>query len=421
MIKSDLKGTLESGSVEGPSSLMAHQPSGDVGCISCSQEFPSRSQGPPCACLLRQHIGGLLHKSPGGFAVSSTLQTGVPNPPVVPRKVVVSSSSLHPGGPQYRSRHPVETGAEARGMEAPPRGGGADMEGVRPGTSGSVCVSRDISLSTLVLAHASSSSRTGRDGADVAEASSVCFSPDHSAPGSPGESSPGPGSTTSHCPTMAGQSMVPRFNIPSRRASSGAPRQEGPPVPSRGHDISPPTRTVGFTSEGAQLIDSGLSTKVVETILHSRAPSTRKLYALKWKVFTSWCSDHQLDPVNCPVGTVLEFLQDRFTAGLAPSTLKVYVVAISAYYIPLGGMSLGKEPLVSRFLRGTLRLSPAARTRVPIWDLAIVLQGLSLAPFKPLEEVPAKFLTLKALFLLAISSLNPCALFKFTTLTLCSG
>ncbi len=116
---SDLRGTLESGSVEGPSSLMAHQPSGNVGCISCSQEFPSRSQGPPCACPLRQHIGGLQHKSLGGFVVTSTLQTGVPNPPVVPREVVVSSSILHPGGPQYRSRQPVETRAEARGMEAP--------------------------------------------------------------------------------------------------------------------------------------------------------------------------------------------------------------------------------------------------------------------------------------------------------------
>ncbi len=100
-------------------------------------------------------------------------------------------------------------------MEAPSRGGGADMEGVRPGTSGSVCFSREVSLSTLVLAHASSSSRTGRDGADVAEASSVCISPDCSAPGSPGESSPGPGSTTSHCPAVAGQSMAFRFKIRS--------------------------------------------------------------------------------------------------------------------------------------------------------------------------------------------------------------
>ncbi len=103
---------------------------------------------------------------------------------------------------------------------------------------------------------------------------------------------------------------------------------------------------------------------------------------------------------------MLEFLQDRFTAGLAPSTLKVYVGAISAYHIPLGGMSMGNDPLVSRFLHGMLRLRPAARTRVPTWDLAIVQQGLSLAPFEPLEEVPAKFVTLKALFLLAISSLK---------------
>ncbi len=193
-----------------------------------------------------------------GFAVTSTLQTAVPNPLV---EFVVSSSRLHHGGPQYRSRHPVETGAEARGMEAPPRGGGAKMEGVRPGTSGSDCVLRDVSQSTLVLPHASSSSRTGHDGADVTEASSVCISP-RSAPGSHGESSPEQDSTTSHCPTVAGQNMVPRHNIPSQRASSGAPRQEGPSVPSRGLDISPPTRTVetvGLASDGAHLIESLLS------------------------------------------------------------------------------------------------------------------------------------------------------------------
>ncbi len=186
-----------------------------------------------------------------------------------------------------------------------------------------------VSLSTLVLPHSSSSSRTGCDDTDMAEASSLyAFPPDCSAPGSTGEGSPGPGPTTSFCPMVAGQSMVPRSIIPSRRASSGATRQEGPSVPSGGLDISPPSRTmetVGLASEGAQLIDSGLSTEVFETILHSRAPSTRKRYALKWKVFTSWCSDHQLDPVNCPVGTVLESLQDRFTAGQTPSTLKVYV------------------------------------------------------------------------------------------------
>ncbi|KAL0191948.1 hypothetical protein M9458_010244, partial [Cirrhinus mrigala] len=86
---------------------------------------------------------------------------------------------------------------------------------------------------------------------------------------------------------------------------------------------------VGVAPEGAHLIASGLSTEVVETILQSRAPSTRKLYGLKWRLFTSWCGHRQRDPVNCPVGTGLEFLQDQFSAGLAHSTLKVYVAAIS--------------------------------------------------------------------------------------------
>ncbi|XP_043079788.1 uncharacterized protein LOC122328146 [Puntigrus tetrazona] len=40
---------------------------------------------------------------------------------------------------------------------------------------------------------------------------------------------------------------------------------------------------VGVVPEGAQLIAAGLSTEVVETILQSRAPSTRKLFALKWR------------------------------------------------------------------------------------------------------------------------------------------
>ncbi len=136
-------------------------------------------------------------------------------------------------------------------MEAPPRGGGADMEGVRPGTSGSVYVL----LSTLVLPHASISSRTGCDDTDMAEASSVFISPHCSAPGSTGESSPGPGPTTSYCLAVAGQSMVPISIIPSQWASFGAPRPEGPSVPSGGLDISSPSRTmetVGLASEGVE-------------------------------------------------------------------------------------------------------------------------------------------------------------------------
>ncbi|KAI2644689.1 Retrovirus-related Pol polyprotein from transposon 17.6 [Labeo rohita] len=146
---------------------------------------------------------------------------------------------------------------------------------------------------------------------------------------------------------------------------------------------------VGVAPEGAHLIAPGLSTEVVETILQSRAPSSRKLYALKWKPFTSWCGDRQQDSVNCPVGTVLRFLQVRFSTGLAHSTLKVYVAAILAYHAPLGGSSVGWNPLVTRFLRGALRPRPLARCSL----LSVV--GML---FHSFESSDLPFLGVKALF-----------------------
>ncbi len=67
----------------------------------------------------------------------------------------------------------------------------------------------------------------------------------------------------------------------------GDSRQEGSPLTGSGHDLSPPlgvVETMGVAPEGAQLIASGLSTEVAEIILQSRAPSIRKLYALKLRL-----------------------------------------------------------------------------------------------------------------------------------------
>ncbi len=72
-----------------------------------------------------------------------------------------------------------------------------------------------------------------------------------------------------------------------RWLSLGDSRQEGSPLTGSGHDLSPlvgAVEAVGVAPEGAQLIGSGLSTEVAETILQSRAPSMRKLYSLKLRL-----------------------------------------------------------------------------------------------------------------------------------------
>ncbi len=217
---SDLRGMLKSGSLEGPSSLMAHQPSGDVGCISCSQDFPSISHGPPCTLPLRQHIGGHLHKYPGGFVVTSTLQTGVPNPPVSQGKLLSLRAAYIPGvhniGADILSRQGLRPGEWTLHPEV------VELIWREFGQAqGDLFASQETShyLLWFSLTH---SALLGLD-------AMVQTWPRLRLYAFPGESSPGLGSTTSHCPAVAGQSMVPRYDIPSRRASSGVirPSQAG--------------------------------------------------------------------------------------------------------------------------------------------------------------------------------------------------
>ncbi len=110
--------------------------------------------------------------------------------------------------------------------------------------------------------------------------------------------------------------------------------QAGPALSASGQDLAPSTwdlEAVGVAHPRLQVLISSIPAEVQETIANARAPATRKLYSSKWKVFESWCLAHAVDPVNCPIGPVLELLQERLEAWAAATTLRVYVVAIAAH------------------------------------------------------------------------------------------
>ncbi len=195
-------------SVEWSPSHVAHQLPGDAGRVSSTETFSSGPKKSQCASTHRQHSCGFLYQPPGRSAFTPLMQAGAPDPCVVPGQVPLAERGLYSWASQCRSRHPVEAGAEARGMEASPRGGEADLESFWPGTGGSVCDSSDIALSPLVLSDSSSSAGAGCYGTDVAEASSVRLSPDCCAPGSSRESAPGRGPAVASSPVLAGPSMA---------------------------------------------------------------------------------------------------------------------------------------------------------------------------------------------------------------------
>lgn len=86
--------------------------------------------------------------------------------------------------------------------------------------------------------------------------------------------------------------------------------------------------------------------------------------------------------------------------GLSVSTLRVQIAALSLFT----ERRLAEDPLVKRFLSARSRHAPRVIKHVPPWDLSLVLNALTRAPFEPLHEAYLKIISLKLSFLLAISS-----------------
>ncbi len=233
------------------------------------------------------------------------------------------------------------------------------------------------------------------------ECQSVCVSANKADSGSTmqskGEQCPSP----SHSPILALPDLVLGANSPLVSAPLGDSDQAGLAVPASGQDLVSSTRAlevVGMAHTGPRAVMNNLPVEVQETIASARVPATRKLYSSKWGVFESWCLARAIDPVNCPVGPVLEFLQERLTAGAAATTLRVYEAATAARR-ELDEIPLGRHRMVSTFMRGVRRLRPTRPTEVPSWDLSVFLEGLGTAPFEPLSsQLQSGYWLLRLLF-----------------------
>lgn len=179
----------------------------------------------------------------------------------------------------------------------------------------------------------------------------------------------------------------------------GASASEGPP--NAGPPSSPkyPASQVDrLVTEEQMLKNKGLSDKLVSTLLNSRKEVTRAIYFKTWKRFNSWCAIRILSPQE--IASVLEFLHEGMEMGLAASTLKVQVAALSVFL----ERQLSREPLIIRFFKALARARPIPFKFFPRWDLSVVLRGLIKGPFEPPEEASIRLWSLKIVLLVAVTS-----------------
>ena len=86
-----------------------------------------------------------------------------------------------------------------------------------------------------------------------------------------------------------------------------------------------------------------------------------------------------------------------------PSTIDGYRTAIVDTLGP-AGLPISQSSDLNRSLSSFHRDHPKSSRNLPKWNLSVVLNELTKAPFEPMKDTGLKYLTLKTAFLLALAS-----------------
>ncbi len=254
-----------------------------INCLEMLAVCPAGPNRTPCADSLRQHVRGVLYKSPGRCLLEAPLYSGRAPSGMGSAQPALAEGSTPAGQTEPRSRYVISEQCPLRGVDAPSAGGSEDLEDLWQGRSRPFRLQRQLSLPNLLF------EGQGRVGPRLAQPPPLCIPPDR--PASTGRQAyQGTGSQGAiGGPLVEEPTLVVRADSATDSSPLARAPEAGSPLSGERNNMAPSTRAVGSLHLAAQWEPTGLPERVLNTISEARAPSTRRLYALKWSVFSTWC------------------------------------------------------------------------------------------------------------------------------------
>ena len=143
----------------------------------------------------------------------------------------------------------------------------------------------------------------------------------------------------------------------------------------------------------------GLSSESATVVLSAWRRTTQaqyKPYFQRWQVY---CSQRETDPLRPPLSTVINFLTELYSTGIGYSAINTAKSAVSSLFELPGGGSIGRHPLVVRYMKGIFESRPSLPRYCCTWDVGQVLTYLQR---QNLQHLSLKDLTLKTTMLLCL-------------------
>ena len=189
---------------------------------------------------------------------------------------------------------------------------------------------------------------------------------------------------------------------PTTTPSVNDPTQTVPQlcVPQQSTTAEPPR----LVSRSGQLQEQGFSVEVAERIAAPQRSSTRTIYRSKWALFEKWCRENSVDFSTPSVKQISDFFMYLYQdLNRRPSTIDGYRTAIVDTLGPTA-QHIAHNADLHRLLSSFHRDRPKSSRNLTKWNLSVVLNELTKAPFEPMKDSDLKHLTLKTAFLLALAS-----------------
>ena len=189
---------------------------------------------------------------------------------------------------------------------------------------------------------------------------------------------------------------------PTTTPSVNDPTQTVPQVcvPQQPSAAEPPH----LVSRSGQLQEQGFSVEVAERIAAPQRSSTRTIYKSKWALFEKWCRENSVDFSTPSVKQISDFFMYLYQdLNRHLSTIDGYRTAIVDTLGPTAH-HIAHNADLHRLLSSFHRDHPKSSRNLPKWNLSVVLNKLTKAPFEPMKDTDLKHLTLKTAFLLALAS-----------------